>query len=99
MDALLSNVSLNFNLRPCTWVLHDSDGCVNVEAGMVFKRQPTQTGIEGCVRHVGGGAGPATRSLLWLVPASCLLGETISVNISQIAQLESCIVRESSPES
>ena len=44
-------------------------------------------------------AGPGRPLAPFFVPASCLLGETISVNISQIAQLESCIVRESSPES
>ena len=45
------------------------------------------------------GAGAVTGSLLWLVPASCSLGETVSVNRSKIAQLESCFVRETSPES
>ena len=74
-------------LRPYIWVLHDPDGYVNGEAGMVFKRQLAQTGIEGRVRHVSGGAGPATRSL----PSGCQLF-TWCTRICE--RLEDCSARE-----
>jgi hypothetical protein len=44
-------------------------------------------------------AGPGRPLAHFLRAASCLLGVHVSVNDSKIAPLESCFVRETSPES